>query len=232
MSKNYALKAEKRDRAGKGVARALRREDKIPAVIYGDNKDPLNISLPANDVNLAYNKGGMYTTLCDMDVDGETILVLARDVQVHPVSDIAMHADFLRVTPKTMIAVSVPVQLINENKSPGIQEKGVINMVRFEIELHCSAMAIPDFIEVDLDGVEMNQTLHISDVKLPEGVKPVLEHDFTILNINEPRRIEVEVTAEEGEGEEGAEGDEAAAEGGEGGDAPAEGGDAEEKSEG
>ncbi len=223
MSKNYAFTAEKRDRAGKGVARALRREDKIPAVIYGDKKDPVTIALPANDINLAYSRGGMFTTLCDLDIEGEKHVLLARDVQLHPVTDLVQHVDFLRVTAKTEITVSVPVHTINEEKSPGLHEKGVMNMVRFELELVCSAMNIPDFVEADLTGLEQGQSLHIDDVTLPEGTKSALDWNVTILNVTAPRKIELDVVEEvavEGEDGEAAEGAE-----GEGGDASAEGGD-------
>lgn len=222
MSKNYAMTAEKRDRAGKGVARSLRRENKVPAVIYGDNKAPITIALGDNETNVEYNRGHMYTTLCDLDVDGEKHLVLARDVQLHPVTGNALHVDFLRVTPKTKIAVDVPVQFINEDKSPGLGEKGILNVVRYTIELRCSATVIPDQIEVNLEGKEQGDSVNVSDAILPEGTNPVIDdRDFTIATIVAPRKIEEPVV-------EGAEGE--AAEG-EGGDAPAEGGDAE-KAEG
>ena len=229
MSKNYAMTAAKREGSGKGTARALRREDKIPAVIYGDNKAPITISLGSNDTNVEYNRGQMFTTLCDLDVEGEKHLVLARDVQLHPVTDNVLHVDFLRVTAKTKIAVDVPVQFINEDKSPGLDEKGILNVVRYTVELRCSATAIPDVIEVNLEGKEQGDSVNISDADLPEGTKPVIDdRDFTIATIMAPRKIE-EPVVEEAEGEEGAEGE--AAEGAEGGDAPAEGSDAE-KAEG
>lgn len=222
MSNNYALKAEKRDRAGKGVARALRRDNKLPAVVYGDKKEPVTIALGANAVNVTYNKGGMFTTLCDLDLDGDKHLVLARDIQLHPVSDLVQHIDFLRVTAKTMIAVEVPVKFINEEQSPGLEEKGVLNIVRFEVELLCAATAIPDEIEVDLTGKEQGDSVNMSDAALPEGTKPVItDRDFTIATIMAPRKMEEEIVVTEGEdgGVEGEEGAEAAE-----GDAPAEGG--------
>ena len=224
MSKNYAMTAAKREGSGKGIARALRREDKLPAVIYGDNKEPILISLPGNETNVEYNRGQMFTTLCDLDVDGEKHLVLARDVQLHPVTDNVLHVDFLRVTAKTKIAVDVPVQFINEDQSPGMQEKGILNVVRYTVELHCSATKIPDMVEVDLTGKEHGDSINVSDATLPEGTKPVIDdRDFTIATLLAPRKVE-EVETEAAEGEEGE-----AAEAGEGGDAPAEGG--EEASE-
>ncbi len=232
MSKNYALKADKRDRAGKGVARALRREDKTPAVIYGDKKDPVIITLGSNEINFVYNKGHMFTTLCDLDVAGDKHLVLARDIQVHPVSDIVQHVDFLRVTPKTKIAVEVPVKFINEDLSPGLYEKGVLNIVRHDVELICTATAIPELIEVNLEGKEQGDSINLSDAALPEGTTPVItDRDFTIATLMAPRKIEEEIVVVEGEegeegveGEEGAEGEERAE-----GEAPAEGGEEAKK---
>jgi large subunit ribosomal protein L25 len=232
MSKNYALTADARDRAGKGVARALRRENKTPAVIYGDNKPPVTIALGSNDINVTYNKGGIYTTLCDLTVGKDKHLVLARDVQLHPVTDVVQHVDFLRVTAKTKIAVEVPVHLINEDKCPGLEEKGVLNMVRYDVELICTATSIPDFIEVNMEGKEIGDSIHISDATLPEGTKPVIDdRDFTIATIAAPRKLEEIIVEEPEEGEEGVEGEEGAegaegegGEGAEGGDAPAEGG--------
>lgn len=232
MSKNYTLQAAKRDQAGKGAARSLRRENRVPAVIYGDKKEPVTISLDSNTINVTYGRGGMFTTVCDMDVDGEKHSVLARDIQVHPVTENVLHADFLRVTPKTKIAVNVPVHFINDDKSPALQENGILNVVRHEIELVCSAVNIPDQIEVNLEGKDMGDAVKVSDAVLPEGTKPVIDdRDFTIATLMAPRTIEEEEAAdEEGavdplaeEGEEGAEG--------EGGDS-AEGGDDAEKAEG
>jgi len=223
MSKNYAMTAGKREGTGKGTARALRREGKIPAVIYGDNKAPIIVSVGAKDTNVEYNRGHMFTTLCDLDVDGEKHLVLARDIQLHPVSDNVLHVDFLRVTAKTKIAVDVPVQFINEEKSPGLEEKGVLNIVRYTVELRCSATSIPDLIEVNLEGKEQGDSVNISDAELPEGVTPVIDdRDFTIATVMAPRKVEEEPVADAEEGEEGAEGEEAA-EGAEGEAAPAEG---------
>lgn len=221
MSKNYTMSAAKREGTGKGIARALRRENKTPAVIYGDSKAPVTIALPAKETNLEYNRGQMFTTLCDLDVDGDKHLVLARDVQVHPVTDVVQHVDFLRVTAKTKIAVDIPVQFIDEDKSPGLEEKGILNVTRYTVELYCSATNIPDQLEVSLEGKEHGDAVKMSDAKLPEGTKPIIDdRDFTIATILAPRKLE-EIEPAEGEaaeGEEGAEGE--AAEG----DAPAEGG--------
>lgn len=236
MTKRYAMSAAKRERAGKGVARALRRENQTPAVIYGDNKSPVTISLPTKEANIEYNKGHMFTTLCDLDVDGEKNLVLARDVQLHPVSDKVLHVDFLRVNAKTKITVAVPVNFVDHDKSPGLREKGVLNVVRYDVDLICQATAIPESIEVSLADFDIGDSVKISNAVMPEGAEPAIDdRDFTLATLAAPRAIieEEPVEGEEGEeGEEGAEGAEGAeGEGGEkaegeGGDAKAEGGDA------
>lgn len=218
MSKNYALKADVRERAGKGVARSLRRAGKSPAVIYGDNKEPIKITLDANEVNVEYNKGHMFTTLCNVDVNGEKHMVLARDVQLHPVTDIVEHVDFLRVNKKTKIAVDVPVTFINEDKCPSLDQKGTLNITRHTVELLCSAMDIPDYIEVNIEGKEHGDAVKISDATLPEGATPTItDRDFTIATLVPPKTAEQE-EAEEAEAAEAGDGivsdEEAAAEAG------------------
>ncbi|MBK9585211.1 MAG: 50S ribosomal protein L25/general stress protein Ctc [Alphaproteobacteria bacterium] len=202
MSRKYALKAAKRERAGKGVARTLRREGRVPAVVYGDGKEPVKISLSTNEATIEYRKGHMFTNICDLNLDGQDHLVLVRDVQQHPVTDFIEHIDFLRVTPKTKIAVKVPVHFINHEDSPGIFQKGVLNVVRHEVELMCSAMDIPESIDVNLAGKELGDAVKISDAVLPTGVKPVITNrDFTIATVVAPKTgpDEDEVKAAEGE---------------------------------
>lgn len=201
-SRNYALKGELRDQAGKGVARALRRENKVPAVIYGDGKEPVSISLPAKEINIEYNKGHMFTSLCDLEIDGKTHKVLARDVQLHPLKDTAEHVDFIRVTPKTKIKVHVPVKFINEDKCPGLVAKGALNIVLHELDLFCAATDIPDHIDIDLAGLEQGDSVHINDIKLPKGVTPaVKDRNFSIASVTAPRRA-VEEDAAPAEGAE------------------------------
>ena len=226
-SRNYALKGEQRERAGKGVARALRRENKIPGVIYGDGKAPVSIALDEKYVNLEYKKGHMYTSLCNLDLGKDKQLVLARDIQLHPVSDNVWHIDFLRVTPKTKLTVSIPLKFQNEAICPGIKAGGVLNVGSWEIELVCVATEIPDHIDIDLSACEMGDHITISQVKLPAGAAPAdKSHDFVVASVNEPRRVVEEVVvAAPVEGAEGAaapaEGAAAPAEG----DKKAEGGD-------
>jgi large subunit ribosomal protein L25 len=204
-SRNYALKGEQRERAGKGVARALRRENRIPGVIYGDGKEPLSVILDAKYVNLEYKKGHMFTSLCDLEVGKDKHLVLARDVQLHPVTDNVLHVDFLRVTPKTKLTVSIPVKFLNDAICPGIKEGGVLNVVLWEVELTCQATDIPDHIDVDLSAYNMGDVIKISNIKLPQGATPAEKRDFTVASINEPRRIIEEApVAAAAEGAEGA----------------------------
>lgn len=187
MSKKYTLAAQKRDRAGKGVARALRREKRIPAVIYGDNKPPVMISMEENPVRLEHMKGHMKTNLCELKVDNETILTLVRDIQCHAATDKIEHIDFMRVSPKTSIHVKVPVHFLNQETSPGLKAGGVLNVVEHEIELICAASDIPEAIEVDLGAVAIGGDVKISDVKLPKGAKPkISDRDFPIASIVEP----------------------------------------------
>ncbi len=199
MSRNYAMKAEKRERAGKGIARSLRRSGRSPAVIYGDNKEPVKISLSENEVNREYNKGHMFTSLCELELDGKVNLVLARDVQLHPVTDKVEHVDFLRVTKKTKIAVNVPVRFIDEDKCPSLDKKGTLNITRYTVELLCSATNIPDHLDVSLDGKKHGDAVKISDAKLPEGASPVItDRDFTIATLIAPKtaaQIEAEDAA-------------------------------------
>jgi large subunit ribosomal protein L25 len=198
MSKKYALTAQKRDRAGKGVARALRRENLVPAVVYGDNKAPVLISLSSKDIHLEYNKGHMGTNLCDLTVDGEKVLTLARDIQTNPVSDKIEHVDFMRISPKTKITVEVPIIFLNQDKCPGIKNKGILNVVHHAIDLKCSATDIPEHLEVDLSNAEIADSIKVSAIALPKGASPAntREGDFTVATIMEPI-VHVEPTPEQ-----------------------------------
>lgn len=200
MSQTYELKAETRDTVGKGSARALRRNGKVPAVIYGDKQAPLSIALSYKDVYYKIHGGGFLTTIATIDVDGQKIRVLPKDYQLDPVKDFPLHVDFLRVGKDTEVNVNVPVRFINEDKSPGIKRGGVLNIVRHEIEFNCPANAIPDAITIDLAGREIGDTIHISAVTLPEGVRPVItDRDFTIATIAGSSAMKPEAEAAEGE---------------------------------
>ena len=180
----YELKAEARDKVGKGSARETRRNGKVPAVIYGDKQPPLAIALPYKELYYKIHGGGFMTTIATIDVAGQKIQVLPKDYQLDPVRDFPMHVDFLRVGKDTVVTVDVPVHFVNHEKSPGIKRGGVLNIVRHEVEFHCPANAIPEFITVDLDGTDIGDSIHISAIKLPAGVKPVIsDRDFTIATI-------------------------------------------------
>ena len=225
MSDIYELAAEKRERAGKGIARALRREGLVPAIIYGDKKDPEGITLKLGDVKKLFNTGRMLNTLLDIDVDGKKQRAIARDVQLHPVRDDILHADFLRLGKGAKIAVEVAVTFLNEETCPGLKQGGVLNVVRYSVELNCPVDSIPEAIVLDLAEAQMNDSLHISEIKLPEGVEPVIaDRDFTIATIAAPAALKSEDTEEGEVGEEGEiDGEEATAEDGggeeDGGDA-------------
>ncbi len=194
---SYELKAEARERVGKGSSRELRRNGLIPAVIYGDKQAPIAISLNSNEVTKRIHAGGFMTTVATIEVNGEKISVLPKDYQLDPVRDFTMHVDFLRVSADSKVTVEVPVHFINEDKS-AIKIGGVLNVVRHEVELHCPANDIPEFITVDLTGAKIGDSLHISHVKLPAGVTPVItDRDFTIATIVAPAGG----LAEEGEAE-------------------------------
>ncbi|WP_034851473.1 50S ribosomal protein L25/general stress protein Ctc [Sinorhizobium sojae] len=201
MSQSYELKAETRERVGKGSSRELRRNGLIPAVIYGDKQPPLSIALSTKDVTMKIHAGGFMTTVATIDVNGEKIRVLPKDYQLDPVRDFTMHVDFLRVSKGSQVSVQVPVHFENEEKSPGLKRGGALNIVRHEVELNVSAEAIPEFLTVDLTGLNIGDTVHISNVKLPAGATPVItDRDFTIATIT-GRVQEAEETEVEGEAE-------------------------------
>lgn len=179
-----ALKATVRARAGKGAARQARREGKVPGVIYGDNQTPQTINLDYHDLWRQYLKGHFTSTVFDLDVDGVHNRVIPRDLQVDPVRDLPLHVDFLRVGKDGLIRVGVAVRFINDLLSPGLKRGGVLNVVRHEVEVTCPYDHIPAFFEVDLTGLEIGRSIHVSSINMPEGVAPVIKsRDFTIATI-------------------------------------------------
>lgn len=227
MAQAHPLNAELRERAGKGAARAVRREGRVPGVIYGNKQEPVLISLDPVDLMKEYQNAGFFSHVYEIAVGGEKYKVLARDMQTHPINDLPIHVDFMRFSAKTRLAVNVNVEFVNEEQSPGLKEGGVLNVVRHEVELRCSPESIPESLIADLSGLDIGDSLHISAITLPEGVElTITDRDFTIATIAAPT-IFTEVEDEEGE-----EGDEAegAAEA-EDGEGDGEEGDDEEKSE-
>ncbi len=180
--------AERRDRTGKGPARRLRREHKIPAIVYGGHKEPMRIAMPIKAIRLELSKNPrFFSTVFELDLGDERLKVLPREAQLHPVSDEPLHVDFLRTEAGAMISVDVPVRFVHEDRSPGIKRGGVLNIVRRTLELECPADAIPGEIMVDLAGREIGDSIHISQIELPAGVKPTItDRDFTICSIVPP----------------------------------------------
>lgn len=182
MSKNQ-FAAEARAKAGKGAARAVRREGLVPAVIYGDNQQPVLLALSEKELVKATSKKGFFTQLCELKIGNDTYLTIPRDVQLHPVTDRPEHVDFLRVSDKTSIRVSVPVRVTNEKGAPGIAKGGVINVVYKEIEVMAKATNIPTEFVVDLTGLDVGQSIHIDALNLSKDIKPTTTGNFTVVTL-------------------------------------------------
>lgn len=184
MSELVPLKATARPRAGKGAARQARRDGNVPAVIYGDNKTPETINLEYNALWKQVLKGHFTSTAIELDVEGKKHIVLARDVQVCPVRDTPLHVDFQRVGQDGIIRVAIPVKFVNELASPGLKRGGVLNIVRHEIEVFAPYDKIPSFFEIDLTGLEIGKSIHMSFVQKEDYITPVIKNrDFTIATI-------------------------------------------------
>ncbi len=223
MADNVQLTAEPRDRIGKGASRAIRKAGRIPAVIYGDKQDPIAVSLTYKEVLAQVNTGTFLSALVDVEVGGEKFRTIPRDIQFDPVRDFIMHVDFLRLGKGARVNVEVQVNFLNEDECEGLQRGGALNVVRYTVELSCPAESIPEGLDANLAGLDIGDSIHISDITLPEGVEPTItDRDFTIATIAAAMAEEVEPSDEdelEGvEGAEGAEGEGAEGEGdGEGG---------------
>lgn len=178
------IEATARPRAGKGAARAVRREGKVPAVIYGDKKPPETIALDGNELKKLYQSGIFLSTIYEIAVDGAKQRVLPRDLQLDPVKDHIIHVDFLRVGRGSSVTVEVPVEFVNEEASPGLKRGGALSIVRHAVELQCPADAIPERLAVDLTGIDIGDSIHISAITLPANVVPTItDRDFTIATI-------------------------------------------------
>ena len=182
------IKAEARSQVGKGSARAARRAGLVPAVIYGNKQSPIPITLNANKWRQLMNKPGIFSQLMNIEVNEDTYFVLPRDIQQHPVSEEAEHVDFLRLTKNATVAVGINVEFLNEDKCTGLKLGGVLNVVRPQVELNCPAISIPEKITVDLEGLNVGHTIHISAIELPDGCTPTItDRDFTVATIAAPR---------------------------------------------
>ena len=202
MSDALTLPAELRERAGKGASRALRREGRVPAVIYGGNDDPVAIHVEAKELLRQLNTGHFMNSIVMVDVGGKKVRTLPKDVAVHPVTDRPVHVDFLRLAKDAKIQVAVPVVFANEEASPGLKKGGVLNVVRHELELVCESDKIPDNITIDVTGLEVGDAIHISHVSLPQGSESAItDRDFTIATVVAPSALKQAERAESEEGE-------------------------------
>ena len=190
MSDALTLPAETRKRAGKGASRALRREGRVPAVIYGGKEEPTPIHVEAKELIRQLDTGHFMNSIVMIDVGGKSVRALPKDVAFHPVTDRPVHADFFRLSKDAKIEVEIPVVFVNEEESPGLKKGGVLNVVRHELELVCENDKIPGEIEVDVTGKEVGDSIHISEITLPEGsVSAITDRDFTIATLVAPSAL-------------------------------------------
>ncbi len=204
MSDALTLPAKARERAGKGASRALRREGRIPAVIYGGKEEPTTIHIEEKELVKQLMTGHFMNSIVNIEIGGESVRTLPKDVALHPVTDRPTHADFLRLSKDAKVEVSIPVVFTNEEESPGLKKGGVLNVVRHEVDLICAADKIPGEIEIDVTGKEVGDSIHISEVSLPEGSESAItDRDYTIATLVAPSALKrSESEEEEAEGEE------------------------------
>ena len=198
MSETLNLPAVTRDRVGKGASRALRREGRVPAVVYGSNEEPLSVHVELKELRRQLGTGHFFNSIVEIEVNGATVRTLPKDVAFHPVTDVPLHVDFLRLSAGAKVHVEVPVLFVNETASPGLKKGGVLNIVRHELELVCEPSLIPDDVKIDVTGFDIGASIHISHVKLPVGVaSAITDRDFTIATIVAPSALK----SEEGDSE-------------------------------
>jgi large subunit ribosomal protein L25 len=225
MSDALTLPAEARERAGKGASRALRREGRIPAVIYGGKENPTPIHVEEKELVKQLGTGHFMNSIVQIDLGGKKVRTIPKDVALHPVSDRPIHADFLRLAKDATVDVQVPVVFINEEEAPGLKKGGVLNVVRHELELVCEADKIPSEIEIDVSGREVGDSIHISEIALPAGSESAItDRDFTIATLVAPSALKKSEGAAAAEGEEEVAADEV--------EATEQGGEDEEEGEG
>lgn len=193
-NKNATLTASARDRAGKGSARSLRREGKVPGIIYGKGQAPMSVALSMKEVVQEYQKGRFRSRLIDISLDGKTLQALPKDVQFHPVTDFIEHVDFIKVEKGVPLRVQVPVKFSGQEKSVGLKRGGVLNIVRHEIDFMSAPESIPTHIEVNVQEMDIGDSVHINDIKLPAGVTPVIKRNFTVATVAGRSAAEEEVS--------------------------------------
>ncbi len=193
MSETLTLPAETR-RAGKGASRALRREGRVPAVVYGGKDEVLSVHIEEKELRRQLGTGHFFNSVVDVEIGGKKVRTLPKDVAFHPVSDRPLHVDFLRLAKDAKVHVNVPVHFANEGDSPGLKRGGVLNVVRHELDLICEPDRIPEEISIDVTGLDVGDSIHISHVTLPAGsVSAITDRDFTIATIVAPSALRSEV---------------------------------------
>ena len=199
------LVAEARAGSGKGAARQTRREGKVPGIVYGDGKEPVSIAFDFNKLLTTLRAGRFMSTLWNLQVEGQDdVRVICRGVQKDVVKDLPIHIDFMRLRRTSKVNLFIPVEFINEDKCPGLKRGGTLVTVRPEVELVVTAGDIPDHLTVDLEGRQIGDTIHISDVTLPNGAKATIDRDFVIANLAAPSALRAEDDAEDGDAAEAA----------------------------
>jgi large subunit ribosomal protein L25 len=192
--------AELKPLSGKGSARSARLQGKVPAIIYGNNQKEVMLSLSLKEIEKEYLKGGFRTRLVEIQLGGEKINALPREIQLHPVTDKPIHVDFLRVGKDTTVRVMVGIRVINEDKSPGVKKGGIVNLVHRSFEFECHPANIPNHLDIDIAGLDIGDNVHITDLKLPQGVKPVEKGNFTLISITGRTSEEDKASAAPAEG--------------------------------
>jgi large subunit ribosomal protein L25 len=186
MASVKQMTAVTRSRAGKGAARAERRVGRVPGVVYGDGKPPLNVSVDHADLKQRIYAGRFLTTIYELEIDGTKQRVIPRDFQLDPVKDLPVHVDFLRLGEGAQIRVRIPVHVINADQAPGVKRGGTVNIVTHAVEVVCSPEHIPESIDVDVSGLEINYSKHLNEVTLPPNVRVVGRLDDTLVTIVPP----------------------------------------------
>jgi large subunit ribosomal protein L25 len=186
MATVLELKATARPTGGKGAARAERRAGRVPGVIYGNSESPLSISVDQAELTQRLHAGHFLTTIYEISLDGKKHRVIPRDYHLDPVRDFPIHVDFMRLGKDTKVRVNVPLHVQNAESSPGVKRGGAVNIVTHTIELECGVDNIPQYIEVDVGALEIGYSLHLSDVKLPAGVRPLRGDEQTLVTIVPP----------------------------------------------
>jgi large subunit ribosomal protein L25 len=195
MSEQLTLSAETRERAGKGASRYLRREGRVPAVVYGSNEEPLSIHLEEKALMKALSGGHFMNSVVMIEAGAAPVRTLPKDVQFHPVTDRPLHVDFLRISEHAKVHVNVPIHFVDEDRSKGIKRGGVLNQVRHDLELICDAAEIPEEILISLAGMDIGDSLHISAVTLPKGAESAItDRDFTIATIVPSSGVQMEAS--------------------------------------